>query len=242
MLKDKKKLGISCSQCQYKKICIPYNLSEEEMQYFDSLITQSIVLEKDEQLFSQDAETNNIYAIYEGYCKEYWIDVNGNEYIENFYFPGDVLGFESIPRQKHSFSVKSLTAMKLCIIPINSFSSLFKSENLLQCFIRTMCYKMQNDAFLRMTTPAKTRVATFLLQMAIRYQERGVPTQDVYLPMSRSDISQFLGIAYETLSRILNEFKRKQLITILGEKIIITNLENIKLISSSTEVYGHIHS
>jgi CRP/FNR family transcriptional regulator, anaerobic regulatory protein len=240
MLKDKKKLGINCAQCQYKKLCIPYNLNDEETQYFDSLITQSILLEKDEPLFNQHAEANSIYAVYEGYCKEYWVDVDGNEYIENFYFPGDVLGFESIPRRIHSFSVQALTPMKLCIIPIDSFSNFFKSENLLQGFIKTMCYKMQNDAFMRKTTAAKTRVATFLLQMALRYQERGMSHRDVYLPMSRLDISQFLGVAYETLSRILNEFKRKQLITILGEKITITDLEKLKLISNSTEIFGHI--
>ena len=60
----------------------------------------------------------------------------------------------------------------------------------------------------RMT--ASERVATFLLEIA----ERRDAARAIDLPMSRSDIADYLGLTIETVCRVLSAFKRAGAIAI----------------------------
>jgi CRP/FNR family transcriptional regulator len=56
---------------------------------------------------------------------------------------------------------------------------------------------------------ATERLATFLLLLAER---AGAGTTVVNLPMSRSDIADFLGLTKETVSRVISALKRERVI------------------------------
>jgi CRP-like cAMP-binding protein len=60
----------------------------------------------------------------------------------------------------------------------------------------------------RMTAPES--VAAFLLEMF----ERPDRTSALDLPMSRNDIADYLGLAIETVCRVLSSFKREGVIAI----------------------------
>jgi len=56
-------------------------------------------------------------------------------------------------------------------------------------------------------------VATFLGMLSHRLGEKE-PASIVHLPMSRSDIADYLGLTIETVSRTLTAFKREGLIAL----------------------------
>ena len=54
---------------------------------------------------------------------------------------------------------------------------------------------------------AEERVASFLMEMAARGASR-----DVNLPMNRQDMADYLGLAMETVCRVLGQFQERGLV------------------------------
>ena len=67
---------------------------------------------------------------------------------------------------------------------------------------------------------AKEKVASFLLGLSRRLARRGQKDNPVPIPMSRSDIADYLGLTTETVSRTFTALKSKQVIQLLeGNKV-----------------------
>jgi CRP/FNR family transcriptional regulator len=60
-------------------------------------------------------------------------------------------------------------------------------------------------------------VASFLLGLAEAYRQRGALPAELPMPMTRSDIGDFLGLTLETVSRSFAAFKRQKLIAEPGQ-------------------------
>ena len=239
MLKDRKKLHIHCNECLYQKLCLPRKLTAPEIDELNSFITQVAVFEADEHVYLQNQKMHNLYAVYSGYCEEYWVDENGNECIENFFLPGDILGLEHIAKRKYLFSAIPLTKVELCVIPIDPLLAMMQtSHNLLERFISISSYKLLNNTYSKLTTNAKSRVANFLLNMLLRYEERNNNSHLICLPMSQIAISNYLGMANETVSRVLHEFARLAIIRIESKSIFISDVDKLKEIASPIESFG----
>jgi len=67
----------------------------------------------------------------------------------------------------------------------------------------------------------RERVALCLLILEEMYKQQGICPVEIAL--SRSDLAAFSGITFETLSRVITQFKEENLIKIAGRKIYITN-------------------
>ena len=61
---------------------------------------------------------------------------------------------------------------------------------------------------------AREKVATFLVTLWARLTPENTILETLTLPMSRSDIADFLGLTIETVSRTLTTFKREKLISL----------------------------
>ena len=71
---------------------------------------------------------------------------------------------------------------------------------------------------------ATERVAQFLADFA--HHAETDPSGAFELPMSRSDIADYLGLTIETVSRIINRLKRDGQVQLLGSrKVAISDLE-----------------
>ena len=70
---------------------------------------------------------------------------------------------------------------------------------------------------------AEARVATFLLNLSTRMQDRGYSGSSFTLRMTREEIGSYLGMQLETVSRALSRFQREGWITVSGKQIEIAN-------------------
>ena len=64
---------------------------------------------------------------------------------------------------------------------------------------------------------AKEKVATMLLMFSKRAKRRGMPDNPVFLPMTREDIGDYLGMTTETVSRIITQLKTTGVIRLEAE-------------------------
>jgi cAMP-binding proteins - catabolite gene activator and regulatory subunit of cAMP-dependent protein kinases len=65
---------------------------------------------------------------------------------------------------------------------------------------------------------AKERVASFLVSLSRRAVKRRRPASPLDIPMSRTDMADFLGLTTETVSRTLTQLRRAKLIADSGRK------------------------
>ena len=68
----------------------------------------------------------------------------------------------------------------------------------------------------------------FLMNLYKRQLRRGGEQNQLKLQMTRQDIGNYLGLAFETVSRHLNHLQEEQLLTIENRKITLLDLAAIE--------------
>ncbi len=229
MIKTRISKNISCISCSAKHLCLGKDLTSPSFSHLDQLIKNVKLVAKKDHIYHMNHPLTSLYAVHQGSCKEYWIDENGNECITNFYFPGDIIGIESVSKQKYMFYTTALEDMELCIIPINDFlESMHAFPEILKRFLAITNQKMQHDHSTRTGITANEKVSDFLLNIARRMHERNPGEKEICLTMSQVDIANFLGIAAETINRIFNTLKRKKIIKLKSKKFEVLNIAELQ--------------
>jgi CRP/FNR family transcriptional regulator len=78
---------------------------------------------------------------------------------------------------------------------------------------------------------AEEKICTFLLVLRRRFARMDALTVRVPLPMNRQDISDFLGMTLETVSRMLTKLERAKVIVIIPDGVRILDLIKLKALS-----------
>jgi CRP-like cAMP-binding protein len=98
--------------------------------------------------------------------------------------------------------------------PRASVERLADSDPLIAHSVRELAFetiaRLQGRLVILSRSKALEKVSSFLLEMADR--SRIGPSHPVFLPMSRYDIADYLGLAVETVSRALTELRQRQAI------------------------------
>jgi CRP/FNR family transcriptional regulator len=85
------------------------------------------------------------------------------------------------------------------------------------------------------TMHADQRLATFLLDLAHRYHERGYSSVEFVLRMTREEIGSHLGLKLETVSRLFSRFHEEGLIQVHGRVVKLLDRNALR------KVVGHEH-
>jgi CRP/FNR family transcriptional regulator len=90
----------------------------------------------------------------------------------------------------------------------------------------------QNLMLLLAQMPAETRLASFLLGLSERLNKRGYAASEFNLSMSRGDIANLLGMAVETISRLLTQFQESGLLKVERKHISILKIDALRKLST----------
>jgi CRP/FNR family nitrogen fixation transcriptional regulator len=157
------------------------------------------------------------YRIVEGAARKCALTADGYRHIVDFFLPGDLFGFNT--RRDRSFCVEAIVPGTLIVrYPRRSVELLADSDPQIARGIREAAFdsiaRLQRRMIILARTSALERVGAFLLEMSDR--SRSGPLQTVFLPMSRYDIADYLGMAVETVSRALTELRARRTISLRG--------------------------
>ena len=76
--------------------------------------------------------------------------------------------------------------------------------------------------------PAEERLAYFLISLSERLKRRGFSASEFKLSLTRQEIGNHLGLALETVSRLLKKFQDDEVIQVQNRFITITNQAALK--------------
>jgi CRP/FNR family transcriptional regulator len=86
---------------------------------------------------------------------------------------------------------------------------------------------------------AEERLASCLMSFSRRFARLGNPAVEFKLSMSRQDLGDYLGLALETVSRLLSRFQDDGLINVHGRQIVLRDVDRLRSMAAGN---GRDHS
>ncbi len=222
---------VSCTNCSLDKICLPRGLTQDEVNNISQVIKAKKVLQRGEFVYHEGDNFRGLLAIKSGSAKLVANDQHGNEHILNILLPGELLGFDGLAEDKHACAAIALETTSFCVLPAESMDELFKNmPALTRELFRHTGEKISEDKnqLILGKRPAEERLAYFLLSLSERLSRRGFSPSEFKLSLTRQEIGNHLGLALETVSRLLKKFQEDNLIVVNNRLITITDLPALR--------------
>lgn len=216
---------ISCAHCSLYPICLPKDADTSEIKALTNIIDTQYPLNHQSHLFKERDPFKAIFAVKSGCIKTYKLTTAGKEQVCGFYLPGELIGLDAIDSGRHTCFAQVIQSSSVCAIPYEQFEKIsLQLPRLQQQLTRIMSREIASQQWLVTLLgkqSADERVAALLCNLAERYEIRGYSPVEFTLRMSRHDLGDYLGLAIETISRVLSRFHHKGLITTKGKHILL---------------------
>jgi CRP/FNR family transcriptional regulator len=210
--------------------CLPRGLETDEIQLLDQLVARRIRLRKGEVLYRAGERFTSLYAVRSGSCKTVLPGEAGQDQVAGYHMAGDVIGTDGIGTDRHDCEAIALEDMEVLGLPFDRVEELARRNPQFQHSLNQLLSR--EITLILGTMHADQRLATFLLDLAQRYQERGYSSVEFVLRMTREEIGSYLGLKLETISRLFSRFHEEGLIQVHGR--VVKLLDRIAL----TKVVG----
>ena len=188
---------------------------------------------KSKEIFGEAEPAEYIYQVIEGAVRSHKLLSDGRRQIGAFHLPGDIFGLEN--GNLHRFTAEAVVDTTVSLIKRKSLEREAQNDPVMVQSLLTMTtanlQHVENHLLLLGRKTALERVSAFLLEMNSRLAAPGV----MALPMNRRDISDYLGLTIETVSRSLSAFKRKGYLRVAGpmqRDIIVLNAAGLNELGS----------
>lgn len=226
---------ISCKDCGVYQLCLPMGLNQSDTSLLDSIVKRKQVYKRGEVLYRVGQPFEYIYAIRSGSVKTYIFTDDGRVQITGFHIAGELIGLSDIDSRVYSCEARALETTSVCEVSIDRFQELVERMPSIQYqMLKIMSGEIRHNQELMLLLGKKSaeeRVATYLLSLSRRFERRHYSPAQFNLSMSRSDIGNYLGLAEETVCRVLARFQDEGLITSQRRQINLNDLEKLKNIA-----------
>lgn len=154
----------------------------------------------------------------------------GRRQISLFILPGEVCGYLEI-NGNYAFDGEAITEARTCSFSRRKFNAFVASNRDVDDAVKTALEERlqqvgRQQAVLGQLT-STGRVASFLLTLVNDYNAHGIQTRPLWLPMSRADIADYLGLRIETISRAFAKLKNRKVLEIDNEAVVIHDLKHL---------------
>ncbi|MDX1573980.1 MAG: fumarate/nitrate reduction transcriptional regulator Fnr [Methylophaga sp.] len=229
-------LQLTCDSCALYSLCLPLGLHRNDLLTLDSIIRRSKPLARGQALYKMADSFDSLFVVRSGAFKTTLTAADGREQITGFYLPGDLIGMDAIHTGQYQATATALTSSSVCGLPYDRLQELSQAIPALQQQIYNRLSKeLSSDKQLLMMLGQKTameKLVGFLMSLSRRFEERGYAANRFQLPMSRIDIANHLGLAIETVSRLLTQLSNDSLIDCQGKMIELLDKPKLKTLCS----------
>lgn len=213
-------------------------LDEADMLRLDQIIGRRRRVKRDQSLYRMDDTFNTLYAIRLGHFKTYQMNSNGSQQITGFQMAGELLGMDAIGTSRHQCEAVALEDSEVCEIPFSQLEALFQDMPvLLRQFHRIMSKEISREQGVMLALnnmSAQQKLAAFLVNLSSRYVTRGYSATRFQLRMTREEIGNYLGLAVESVSRLLSNFKKNGIVDVNHRDLELLDLPALRSIALGT--------
>lgn len=159
----------------------------------------------DASIYAQGDEIGPLYLVEFGTVRICQLTPDGRRQITSFCFAGDVFGLEH--GDEHEFYAESVDGAGVRVLRPSNVPGF--AAKLLRLALRSFA-RLQAHVVVIGQMSANERMARFLTDLLERQDSDGM----IHLPMQRNDIADYLGMTFETVSRVLRVLRDRDLISV----------------------------
>lgn len=219
-----------CAACTVRDLSICSALDDDELTHLAAIASTTTYAPHD-PIIDEGEAAASLFNVTSGTVRLYKLLPDGRRQITGFLSNGDFLGIAL--NDSYTYSAEAVDRVTVCRFPRKKLEALLdrfpKLEKRLLGVASNELVQAQDQMMLLGRKTAKEKIVTFLLSLSRRQDAMGLPASPVALPMSRSDIADYLGLTTETVSRTFSILKRDQMIRIQeGGKVALPDIDMLK--------------
>jgi CRP/FNR family transcriptional regulator len=235
------KVSVLCGECTLSRLCLPQACGVGEATTgstdLHALVKQDQpLLHRKSTLFQQGDHFNSLFVVRAGSIKTCTLNEYGEEHVNGLYLPGDLVGLDGLTSGTHTATAVSLETTSVCTLPFDRLQqAALQLPGIQQFLFRTMAREIEHDQhmmFLLSQKNAEQRLAALFLTIAGHLRNRRLKGDTFQLSMSRNDMSNYLGVAVETLCRTLTRFQKQKLIKLEGRYVALLDPDGLEALCS----------
>ena len=219
-----------CAACSVRELSICSVLDEEELQHM-SAIASNFEYAPHDPIIDEGEPAEFLFNVTSGTVRLYKLLPDGRRQITGFLSNGDFLGIAL--NDSYTYSAEAVDGVSVCRFSRRKLELLLDKyphlEKRLLGLASNELVQAQDQMMLLGRKTAKEKIISFLLSLSRRQVGIGRDASPVALPMSRSDIADYLGLTTETVSRTFSLLKRDQLIRIMeGGMVALPDIDSLE--------------
>jgi CRP/FNR family transcriptional regulator len=181
-----------------------------------SLHCHSRTLVRDQHAFLQKDRATHVHWVRSGLLRLYQTLANGKRQIVGFAFPGEFVDLAA--EGEYRFGAQAVVQTELRSMPRAEFKTSARQhpQFSFQLFV-AVSGLLNRSSELALTVgqrSAEASLAAFLLEMHRRITAGDSERREIFLPMPRTDIADYLGLTPETISRLFTRFVDREIISV----------------------------
>jgi CRP/FNR family transcriptional regulator len=167
-------------------------------------------------LFYEEDPAEHLYVVRNGCARVFKLMADGRRMITGFLYPSDVVGLAD--EKGYSYGCEAVTSLTVCRMPRKHLFEFFETYPVLEHRMLEIATNelsaAQDQMLLLGRKTALEKLASFLHVLTRRSERRGAPGDHLFLPMSRGDIADHLGLTTESVSRCFTQLRKKGILSL----------------------------
>lgn len=225
-------MPVACRDCGVYRLCVPLGLDGTELALLDRIVKRKQVVRRGQMLFRTGQPLDYVYAIRSGSFKTYLTTEDGRVQITGLHVPGELLALAAIDSGRYSCDATALETASVCQISVERLEEVADRIPAIHYqMLRIMSGQIRDNEQLMLLlgrATAEERIAAFLLGLSRRFAARNLSATQFNLSVSRGDIGNYIGVAEETVSRVLSRFQDLGLIRVRRRQIELLELAALR--------------
>jgi CRP/FNR family transcriptional regulator len=222
----------ACAGCAWHGLCLPKGLNFVDLGHFDALVSHDRRLRRGQALYLPGSPFRALYAIRSGAAMSTIVAEDGREQVAGYHIPGEVIGTDGIATGRHTCGAAVVADADVCTIPFDRLETLAQrtpslQRNLYRLLSKEVGYHHERILMLG-SMDARERLATFLLDLAERYHQRGLSACELTLHLSREELGSYLGLKLETVSRAFSRLQAVGALQVQGREVKLLDLPSLR--------------
>ena len=209
-----------------KRVPIFYSLSDLEIKKITDVVHHKL-FKKGEMIIEEGDISTSLYIIHSGKVKLSKLTIQGKEQIVHLLTTGDFFGESNLFHDDMvmNLSCHALEDTKICVLNKQDFDHIMLSNpDISFKLLKTITKRLSHTEDLARTLATKdpeVRIADMLIEFCEKFGTEHQNTVLITLPITREEISSYVGLTRETISRKLAKLADKDILTLIGNKQIL---------------------